>query len=102
MRRRRFLAVSAAFLAAPAARAEVTSWRAPALGGEVRVDLRGPRGLGAATAARIAALIEEVEAAASLFRPNSALARLNAAGSLEAAPVALTDLLERGMQAMVR
>ncbi len=94
MRRRRFLAIAAAFFAAPAARAEVTSWRAPALGGEVRVDLRGPRGLGAATAARIAALVEEVEAAASLFRPDSALARLNAAGRLEAAPGALTDLLE--------
>lgn len=93
MRRRRFLAISVAFLAAPEARAEVTTWRAPALGGEVRVDLRGPRGLGADLAARIAALVEEVEAAASLFRPDSALARLNAAGRLEAAPGALADLL---------
>lgn len=93
MRRRRFLAISAAFLAAPRAEAEVTTWRAPALGGVVRVDLRGPAGLSADTTRRIGAVVEEVEAAASLFRAESALCRLNAAGRLAEPPPALADLL---------
>lgn len=92
MNRRRFMAIGAAFLAAPA-RAEVITWQAPALGGLVRVDLRGPRALATETARAIAATIEEVEAAASLFRPESGLSRLNRAGRLDDPPPALRDLL---------
>lgn len=93
MRRRRFLTISAAALCAAPLRAEVTQWQAVALGGTLRVDLRGPRGLGAETVARIGATIAGVEAAASLFRPESALSRLNAAGELADPPPALAALL---------
>jgi thiamine biosynthesis lipoprotein len=92
MRRRRFLAVSAAFLAASGVRAETVSWEAPALGGVVRVDLRGPVGMSAQVARDIGAAVEEVEAAASLFRADSALCRLNAVGRLDDPPRALRDL----------
>jgi thiamine biosynthesis lipoprotein len=92
MRRRRFLAVSAAFLAAPGLRAETLSWEAPALGGVVRVDLRGPVGMSAQVARDIGAAVEEVEAAASLFCAESALCRLNAVGRLDDPPWALRDL----------
>lgn len=93
MRRRRFLAISAAFLAAPAARAETLTWEAPALGGVVRVALRGPKGLSAEMARRIGGIVAEIEAAASLFRSDSALCRLNAAGRMKEAPPALVDLM---------
>lgn len=92
MNRRRFMAVCAAFAAAPAS-AETHRWQAPALGGVVSVDLRGPRALAAETARAIAAAIAEVEAAASLFRPDSALSRLNRTGRLDDPPKALRDLL---------
>jgi thiamine biosynthesis lipoprotein len=93
MNRRRFLLVSAAALAAGRARAEVTTWQAPAFGGTVRVDLRGPRPLAQGVASGIAATIAEIDRAASLFRPESALTRLNAAGRLDDPPRALLDLL---------
>lgn len=93
MKRRRFLMISAAALCAAPLRAEVTQWQAEALGGTLRVDLRGPRGLGEDTAARIGAALAEVEAAASLFRASSALSRLNAAGWLDDPPLVLRDLL---------
>ena len=44
MKRRRFLAISAAALALPpVADAQSTSWQSQALGGQLRVDLRGQR-----------------------------------------------------------
>ena len=93
MNRRRFLMISAATLVAGRAAADVTTWQSDALGGTLRVDLRGSRGLAEETAAGIAAIIEEVEAAASLFRPDSALSRLNADGRLDDPPQALRDML---------
>ncbi len=93
MNRRRFLMISAASLVAGRAGAEVTTWQSDALGGTLRVDLRGPRGLADETSSGIAAIIEEVEAAASLFRPDSALSRLNAGGRLDDPPQALRDML---------
>ncbi len=93
MNRRRFLAISAASLVASRAGAEVATWQSDALGGTLRVDLHGPRELAQETAAGIAAVIEEVEAAASLFRADSALSRLNAGGTLVDPPLALRDML---------
>lgn len=92
MNRRRFLTITAAAWAAPAS-AGVTTWQSTALGGTLRLDLRGPRALSADLATGIAATIEEVEAAASLFRPESALSQLNATGRLDDPPPALRDLL---------
>lgn len=94
MRRRRFLMIAAAALAAPAS-AEVVTWQAEAMGGEVRVDLRGPRPLGEVTARAVARMIDEVEQVASLFRPESTLNRLNRAGSLRLPQRAMTDLLQQ-------
>ena len=93
MNRRRFLFIAAAVAFPGPARAEVTTWQADMLGGTVRVDLRGPRGLSRHVADLIGTTIAEVEAAASLFKPDSALNRLNAIGHLDSAPQALFDLL---------
>ncbi len=93
MNRRRFLLVSAAMLAAGRTQADVTTWQAPAFGGSVTVDLRGPRPLGHRVVGAIAATIAEIDEAASLFRPDSALSRLNASGRLDSPPRALLDLL---------
>ncbi len=93
MKRRRFLMIAASLAMAGHARAERTVWQADALGGKVSVDLRGPRSLAADAIRAIAAIIEEVEAAASLFRHDSATTRLNATGKLDAPPPALLDLV---------
>lgn len=92
MNRRRFLFITAATAFSGSARADVTTWQADMLGGTVRVDLRGPRGLSEETTRRIGAAIAEVETAASLFNPDSALCRLNAAGYLNGPPPALLAL----------
>lgn len=93
MNRRRFLFIAAATIFSGTVRAEVTTWQADMLGGTIRVDLRGPRALSDAVATRIGAAIAEVEAAASLFKAESALCRLNAIGRLDDVPPALCDLL---------
>jgi FAD:protein FMN transferase len=97
MRRRRFLFIAAAAAFSGAARAE-TTWQADMLGGSVRVDLRGPRGLAQDIVGRIGSTIAEVEAAASLFKISSALSRLNAVGHLDDPPPALLDLLHLANQ----
>lgn len=93
MKRRRFLMIAATLAMARQARAERTVWQADALGGKVSVDLQGTRALAADTIRTIAAIIEEVEAAASLFRADSAVSRLNTAGRLDGPPPALLDLM---------
>lgn len=93
MNRRRFLSIAAAAAFSGSARAEVTTWQADMLGGSVRVDLRGPRALSRTVVARIGATIAEIEAAVSLFKADSALCRLNAAGRLDDVPPSLRDLL---------
>ncbi|HEV7247311.1 MAG TPA: FAD:protein FMN transferase [Shinella sp.] len=93
MRRRRFLFIAAAAAFAGGARAGIATWQADMLGGTVRVELRGPRGLAQDVAGKIGDTIAEVEAAASLFKATSALSRLNATGRLENPPTALVDLL---------
>lgn len=93
MNRRRFLFIAAAAAVSRIARAEVTTWQADMLGGTVRVDLRGPRGLAHTVAGMIGATLGEVEAAASLFKTGSAINRLNATGRLDDVPPILSDLL---------
>ena len=92
MKRRRFLFIAAAAAFGGPVRAEITTWQADMLGGTVRIDLRGPRALSADVVRNVGATIAEVEAAASLFKPASALSRLNAAGRLDEPPAALLDL----------
>lgn len=98
MNRRRFLFIAAAAVLSGTARAEVMTWQADMLGGTVRVDLRGPRGLAQSVAGPIGDTIAEVEKAASLFKPDSALNRLNAAGYLDDPPPALLDLVSLASQ----
>lgn len=92
MKRRRFIMIAASLAVTGPTRAERTVWQADALGGKVSIDLRGTRALADETIRSISAVIEEVEAAASLFRRDSALVRLNAEGRLDTPPPALQDL----------
>lgn len=93
LNRRRFLTIAAglAALGPVAARAELHEWRGIALGARARILIDHPQAarLSAAAAAEIARL----EGVFSLYRPDSALARLNATGQLQAPPFELLECL---------
>lgn len=97
--RRRFLAIaaSAACLSAGMARAAAplsVRWQGRALGGEAEIILEHPDAAFASAAlADCVAEIERLEAVLSLYRPDSALCRLNAAGVLDAPPLDLVRAL---------
>lgn len=81
MNRRRFLTLSAAFACTPAlARAE--TWAGTALGADVSVTLHGPRDLTQSLLTQVPRLLQNFEQEFSLFRPTSALSRLNAMGRM--------------------
>lgn len=95
MQRRRFLTIAAggacaAALPAPLA-AGLTQWRGVALGAEATIALDHPQADRVISRAR--AEIERLEAVFSLYRPGSALSRLNAVGVLEAPPFELLECL---------
>ena len=93
LNRRRFLTIAAglAALGPVAARAELHEWRGIALGARARILIDHPQAarLSAAAAAEIARL----EGVFSLYRADSALARLNATGQLQAPPFELLECL---------
>lgn len=96
--RRRFLTIAAAATATLAvagpARAAATRWRGRALGGEAEIVLDHPDD--ATARAALADCVDELarlEDVFSLYRPQSALAQLNAAGRLEAPPPELVRAL---------
>lgn len=104
--RRRFLAIAAATAACAAlprtgrsaAAPPLTEWHGVALGAEAHILLHHPdpaaaRGLIAASLAEIGRL----EAIFSLFRPDSALSRLNRDGVLEQPPMELLALLSQSL-----
>ncbi len=93
MRRRRFLqlAASAALVPGPA-RAEVV-WQGTALGADCRLSLRGDRAEAERTLAAVPPLLAAIEADFSLFRPDSALSRLNATGRLDAPSAAFSAVM---------
>lgn len=94
MRRRRFLQILAAAACVPgAARAQVHRRRFVALGADAEIVLHGPMGLAEAALAAAEAEIARAEALFSLYRPDSALSRLNAAGRLDDPPADLLALL---------
>lgn len=107
--RRRFLTIAAgsAALAVTTSAAgsvlarprDMAHWRGTALGAEAEMLLPGK----AAGAAIDAALkeIERLEGILSLYRPDSALSRLNATGRLDAPPLELVEVLSHA-QAMSR
>jgi len=103
--RRRFLAISAALTAAavwPAgARAGTTmvEWRGVALGAKASIRLAHPDAAeGRQLLRRCVAEIERLEKIFSLYRPDSEVCRLNAAGRLERPSLELVELLSRAAE----
>ena len=93
MRRRRFLAISAAFAATPVlARPRIATWRGVALGADASLRIEGgPDPEGALR--RALDLVRRSEAMFSLYDPSSLLVRLNAAGRLDDPPAEFVALL---------
>jgi len=94
--RRRVLTILAAATALPAttmAEAEIPlqTWQGQALGARATLRLAHPDA--AAISARVASEIDRLEDVFSLFRPSSALSRLNREGSLAAPPFELLQCL---------
>ncbi len=84
--RRRFLQISAAFVALPDT-ALAATWTGTALGARVSVTLHGPQSGTRAALAALPALLEQVETRFSLYRPDSHLALLNRTGRLAPDPL---------------
>lgn len=99
--RRRFLKIAAAAAglgllgqSARGARAEFHTWRGTALGARATIRLQHPdRDAAQILIARVRDEIERLEQVFSLYRPDSAVSRLNRQGSLEAPPLDLLRLL---------
>lgn len=92
--RRRFLAISAACAASPAALRAQTQpfvWTGVALGARASLRLTHPEA--PAIAARVAAEIDRLEGVFSLYRTDSALMELNRSGRLDAPPFELLECL---------
>ncbi|RUS59527.1 FAD:protein FMN transferase [Pseudorhodobacter sp. E13] len=91
--RRRFLTISAAAFALPSLvrAANVTTWTGQALGARTVLRLAHPDAQ--AIAARAMAEMARLERVFSLFQPESALSRLNAAGTLANPPFELLECL---------
>ncbi|WP_050526700.1 FAD:protein FMN transferase [Pseudorhodobacter aquimaris] len=91
--RRRFLCISAAAFALPRAlqAAPLYTWQGTALGARATLRLAHPDAK--AISAGVAAEISRLEDIFSLFRPNSALSRLNHTGALQMAPFELLECL---------
>lgn len=93
--RRRLIAISAALAVLPAAAAAGTGtgrlWTGQALGARASIRLDHPDA--EAIAARVMAEIDRLENVLSLYRPDSALCRLNRNGQLAAPPFELLECL---------
>lgn len=92
--RRRLIAISAVLATAPAiAHADVASrfWTGQALGARASIRIAHPDA--EAVIARVMAEIDRLENILSLYRPDSALSRLNRDGRLDAPPFELLECL---------
>lgn len=91
--RRRFIMISAAALtlATPLKAAPIYRWQGTALGARATIRLSHPEA--EAITARAASEIARLENIFSLYRAESALSRLNAAGTLDAPPFELLECL---------
>jgi FAD:protein FMN transferase len=94
-RRALFIGAAAAGVAlAPVARATMAHWRGIALGADAQIQLRHVSDEEAAPLfAAIEAELARLEAIFSLYRPESALSRLNRTGELETPPPEMIELL---------
>jgi FAD:protein FMN transferase len=86
MNRRRFLALSAAAALTPQVLQASATWRGIALGADATIQLSGPQARIERAFAAIPGFIDAIEAEFSLYRPTSALCRLNATGQLSPSP----------------
>lgn len=97
MNRRRFLTVSAAALAFPrgaAAKAAEARWQGAALGAPASVVLAGiDQAEARPVFARLEMALDRLEGLFSLYRPDSALSRLNRDGRLQAPPPEMLEVL---------
>ncbi|MFP4273884.1 MAG: FAD:protein FMN transferase, partial [Paracoccaceae bacterium] len=95
MHRRRFLTITAGAagmaLLSPRRAVALTRWQGVALGAEASITLDHPQA--DRLIARARDEIARLEDVFSLYRPGSALSRLNAAGTLQAPPFELLDCL---------
>lgn len=94
--RRRFISISAAAVTAPkvALAQPSAAWTGIALGAAARIELTGVDVVTAAPVFRaLEAELDRLENIFSLYRPNSALCRLNRTGQLAAPPPELLELL---------
>lgn len=91
--RRRFLAISAsaACLAGPAQASTLRQWSGTGLGARMTITLDHPQGESIARKAFVE--VDRLENIFSLYRPHSALARLNADGLLKDPPFELLECL---------
>lgn len=94
MKRRRFLTLAAAFACAPAL-AQAATWSGRALGADVSVTLYGPEDLTRRALADVPRMLTNVENTFSLYRPMSALSRLNMMGRLRDPNALMRTLMTR-------
>ncbi len=80
--RRRFIAISAAMVASPAA-AQTHRWQGRALGAEVSLTIQGPDDVAQKALIDTEQMLREIEKTFSLYDPNSSLSQLNANGRLD-------------------
>lgn len=98
MKRRRFLTITASALlattglGASSGRAKAARWSGTLLGADGRIDLEGPDAEAALQA--VTRELERFEMIASLYRPDSALCRLNREGRLPKPPADLLALCQ--------
>lgn len=102
MTRRRAIAIIAggvgALVTGPARAAQLREWRGTALGADARIVLAHPdRRHVDETLGAVCLEIERLENIFSLYRSNSAVSRLNAAGGLDPAPLELIELTHRAL-----
>lgn len=91
MKRRRFLQIVAATALAP--RLAAARDRRIALGAEAELTLHGPPDVTARAQERAWAELDRIESLFSLYRPDSALSRLNDSGRLDAPPPDILEVL---------
>ena len=92
-------AIGAVAVRSPSPAVSLHRWRGSALGADASVLIHGPDAERAAGLLSLAlAEIDRLEKIFSLYRPDSALARLNADGQLPNPPAELVALLERARQ----
>ncbi len=90
--RRRFLTITAAMLATPASAARLR-WQGRALGADCTLEIHAPRDQAERALRDVRALLRLAEARFSLYDPSSELSKLNAAGTLAAPSLEMTEIL---------